>query len=548
MTDDSAPVQTEPPRRVSRDPYRAGAWVVVLLALLFAGLVRARLLSVPFERDEGEYAYAGQLILQGIPPYRMVYNMKLPGTYAAYAIVMALFGQTVRGVHLGLLVVNAAAIVLVFLLGRRLFGSFAGAVAAAGYALLSLSQTVLGVFAHATHFVILPALAGLLLLLRGIDSGRLRTLLGSGLLLGLAFLMKQHGIFFVIFGLLYFAWEKRRASWRRFAVEGGVLALGAALPLGLTCLILAASGVFGNFWFWTFHYATAYVAEVPLAVLPIYLPAAFAMVTATTMPIWDLAGLGLLALFLREELRDARAFVVGFLLFSFLAVCPGFYFRPHYFVLLLPAVALLAGLAVDALRRLLSETSLARAATTIPALLFLAVCVVTIHGEANFFFHETPLQASRATYGPSPFPEAVEIAKHIRERTTESDRIAILGSEPEIFFYAGRKSATGYIYMYGLTEKQDYAATMQQEAVREIEASAPLYLVFVNVFSSWGPRPDKGTPIFDWYQKYVADHFDLTGLVDIVSQDETDYAWGRDASGRAPRSNYYLYVYRRKSP
>jgi len=98
MTDDSAPVRTDSPPRASRDPYRAGAWVVVLLALLFAGLVRARLLSVPFERDEGEYAYAGQLILQGIPPYRMVYNMKLPGTYAAYAIVMALFGQTVRGV------------------------------------------------------------------------------------------------------------------------------------------------------------------------------------------------------------------------------------------------------------------------------------------------------------------------------------------------------------------------------------------------------------------------------------------------------------------
>src|SRR6266852_3512326 len=88
------------------DTTGCACWVVVLLALLFAGLVRARLLSVPFERDEGEYAYAGQLILQGIPPYRMVYNMKLPGTYAAYALIMALFGQTIGGIHLGLLLVN----------------------------------------------------------------------------------------------------------------------------------------------------------------------------------------------------------------------------------------------------------------------------------------------------------------------------------------------------------------------------------------------------------------------------------------------------------
>lgn len=39
--------------------------------------------TAPLERDEGEYAYAGQLMLQGIPPYQLAYNMKLPGTYAA---------------------------------------------------------------------------------------------------------------------------------------------------------------------------------------------------------------------------------------------------------------------------------------------------------------------------------------------------------------------------------------------------------------------------------------------------------------------------------
>ena len=36
-------------------------------------------------------------------------------------------------------------------------------------------------------------------------------------------------------------------------------------------------------------------------------------------------------------------FAVGFLFFSFLSVCPGFYFRQHYFILFLPAVALFAG-------------------------------------------------------------------------------------------------------------------------------------------------------------------------------------------------------------
>ena len=77
-------------------------WLVVVAILLMVGIIRVRLLEMPLERDEGEYAYAGQLILQGIPPYELVYNMKLPGTYFAYAIGMAIFGQTISGIHLDL--------------------------------------------------------------------------------------------------------------------------------------------------------------------------------------------------------------------------------------------------------------------------------------------------------------------------------------------------------------------------------------------------------------------------------------------------------------
>src|SRR5205814_795791 len=109
-------------------------WLVAL-ALAFilcaAAFVRLRLLDFPLERDEGEYAYAGQLILQGIPPYKLAYNMKLPGTYAAYAVIMALLGETIRGIHIGLLLINSASILLVLLLGKRLFGSICGVVAAA---------------------------------------------------------------------------------------------------------------------------------------------------------------------------------------------------------------------------------------------------------------------------------------------------------------------------------------------------------------------------------------------------------------------------------
>ena len=149
--------------------------LALVLILLCTALIRVRLLPTPLERDEGEYAYVGQLMLEGIPPYSLASNMKLPGTYAMHALIMAVFGQTIVGIHLGLLLVNSASILMVFLLGRRISGDAAAIGASAVYAALSLSPSVAGTASHATHFVTLFALAGTLLLLdrRGRVGGNL---------------------------------------------------------------------------------------------------------------------------------------------------------------------------------------------------------------------------------------------------------------------------------------------------------------------------------------------------------------------------------------
>src|SRR5580693_1450058 len=120
-------------------------WTAALIiAVLLAVVVRLRTLAIPLERDEGEYAYAGQLMLEGIPPYKLAYNMKLPGTYAAYAAMMAVFGQTTAGIHFGFLVVNLATLTLLFFIARRLLDEQHAVLACICYALLSMSRGVLG--------------------------------------------------------------------------------------------------------------------------------------------------------------------------------------------------------------------------------------------------------------------------------------------------------------------------------------------------------------------------------------------------------------------
>src|SRR5262245_46755752 len=174
--------------------------------MIAVAAVRLRLGALPLERDEGEYAYAGQLILRGVPPYELVYNMKFPGTYYAYALILAIFGETPLGIHTGLLLVNAATTLLVFAIGRRLSDGALGAVAAVAFALLSLDRFIMGESAHATHFVLLPALGGWLLLMRDPASRSARHVVLGGFLLGVAVLMKQHAVFFLPLAAGWLVW------------------------------------------------------------------------------------------------------------------------------------------------------------------------------------------------------------------------------------------------------------------------------------------------------------------------------------------------------
>ena len=323
-------------------------WLFLGLIILFVVVVRARLLDVPLERDEGEYAYMGQLLLQGIPPYSEAYNMKFPGTYLMYAGIMSLFGQTIRGIHLGFMLLNLATVLLVFQLGRKIASDLAAGIASATYAVLSLSSTVFGFAAHATHFVALPAVGGAVLLLFAAEKNKLPLYFLSGTLFGLAFIMKQPGLFFILFGasyIIYHDWlSKPEPIAKRLPLHLCMFTAGALLPFLAVALWLYASGVFDKFWFWTFQYAAQYGMQVPLSEAFGVFRRNFLEVADGFQLLWLASALGLPAVFFLADLKKTRVFIVLFALFSFLSICPGFYFRPHYFVTLLPASSLLIGI------------------------------------------------------------------------------------------------------------------------------------------------------------------------------------------------------------
>jgi 4-amino-4-deoxy-L-arabinose transferase-like glycosyltransferase len=534
---------------------RVAWWTLAVIVFGVTVAIRIRLLGIPLERDEGEYAYAGQLMLQGIPPYKLAYNMKFPGTYGAYAVIMSIFGQTILGIHLGLLLVNSAAVALIFLLGRRLINSTAGIAAATSYAVLSMSPSVLGLAAHATNFVMVVVLGGTLLILKLSESERhaFKRLSASGLLFGIGALMKQPALLFIPFGAIHLLWNDvhRRFGLKKIVLRNLIFGISAILPLGITCLILWYAGVLDKFWFWTIKYAAQYgtfvIGEIYSGKWPLSHAVQVSVQSVTEAMgmgwvLWALAGVGLVVGLWDRDSRASTSFLLGLLVFSVLAVCQGLYFRPHYFVMILPAVSLLVGVALSKLSHLVARRIIV--VRFIPLLLLGTAISFPIIADNKIFFEASPAEASRIIYPESPFPESIRVADYVREHTTPDDKIAVLGSEPQIYFYSHRHSATGYIYTYALMEPQKYAHQMQEEMIREIEGVNPNYLVSVVMNDSWLERSQSDRLIFTWANEYTTQDYVPAGFVNITPT-EADYYFGDIPQSVGTLKNYIL-IYERK--
>lgn len=517
-------------------------WIIFIAIILLISIIRLRLIQAPLERDEGEYAYAGQLILQGIPPYLKLYNMKMPGIYAVYAAILAVFGQTQSGIHFGLLLANITSIILLFFIGKKLFNPAIGLITGVSFAALSISQSIQGIFANAEHFVLTPALGGILLLLCAISSNRIKYFFWSGIFLGLGFVIKQHGAFFIIFAFVYLLYNIRKIKPSNFII----FFMGIAAPFMATCLMLLWAGVFKNFWFWVFDYSREYISSMPLKIgLTVLNSQAKAMWNESFLLLY-FACLGFTALAWNKNVRQNIFFIFSFCLFSFLSICPGFYFRSHYFILLLPAIALLTGIGINSFCGLFQGINSLTIKRGIIFLSFSVPLILPLYIQHVFLFKSSPERASRMTYGLNPFPESIEIAKYIKENSSENDTIAVIGSEPQIYFYSQRHSATGFIYTYPLMEKQKYALKMQEQMIAEIESKQPKFLIFVNIPTSWLMRPDSEKLIFKWFAEYTTKYYKPAGIVDIIFPAPSIYLWGDKSINYAPRSNCWIGIYERK--
>lgn len=495
-------------------------WDIFLLGgvLLFVLMARLNLLGVPLERDEGGFAYIAYQMIEGKQLYVDLYEIKPPLLYMTYALFITIFGHSIEGIHTGLLVFDLAYIIILFFFARSFFDKTVALVASFAFAILSLSPNLLGFAAHATHFAILPGLGGIVMLIKALEDNNKKLFLGAGLAFGIAFLYKQQVIHFMLFGGFYTLFDfirKKPIDWKNWFVSELVLVVGSILPYALVLLFMVITGRFDDFWFYTFTWPSEFATSSETGASWYIFNLQINNVLTNQEWLWYLAPAGLVALFLVPTDNRWRFFLGSFTFFMSLSVATGFHFYQHYFVVLIPAIALLNGFFVRNVGLLINKVLKVKWGIVFPLLFFALAWFQIIQHDSSYFFKPDSEKILRKAYGTNPFPESPVIGEFIQANSQPTDKIIVACSEPQIGFYAQRESVTGHAFTYPLVDNGTYMTRLQDEFIKNITEEKPEISVFTFLGTSWLNRDPSGR-LFNFMQKMHQENYQLIGVTDCI--------------------------------
>ena len=242
------------------------------------------------------------------------------------------------------------------------------------------------------------------------------------------------------------------------------LAVGSLLPFAVVIAAMKSAGVFDQFWLWTVTYGRQYATAISfatgleelryngagyLSVFPILW--ALAMLGATSL-VWNQQathGVSLYSAFSRFRFwPSVQGSTSGRIILS--SCCPPWLSWPLWGA---PRLCRIGG---------------RRAATPVPSralLALLAVATVAISvsvvSQRAFLFQDTPYRSLDLFIDITRFQKRWK-SLAIFTNSAETSPIMVLGSEPEIYFYTGRRAASPHIN-YPLMENQPFALAMQHE-------------------------------------------------------------------------------------
>jgi hypothetical protein len=477
----------------------------LLIIVLAVAAVRVPLLNIPFERDEGEYAYIAWRLGHGELPYRDWVDQKPPAIFWAYQLALSQPLDPVRAVHLMGLLWSAASACALFLLASRFMKPFWALAAAVLLGLLSAGPSMEGTAANTEVFMLLPLILAQIAFFRAGTADRRGVLfmIMAGALTGIAAAFKQvamvNWFFLVAIYPVFVAGKNRLRQTVSFAAWS---AAGVAFIWGLIAAYFFLRHGLADFIDNVFTHNLEYINTVPWPQRLLCCRKTLATLWPAQALVWIFSVMGWVALLAPRRIK-LLLFLAGWMVASLIGVSASGYFYPHYFQQLLPVLAVAAALGAEALDELrFTKNFPAWGRRTILGGLITLPPVLVIY---PFIFSYSPAEIIGRIYPGDAFAVDRFLGERIAQITRPDDRVFIFGAEPQVLFYAQRVSATRYIFLFPLYGPYRDALNKQIATANEISENQPAAALYQANGLFFIPGSEQY--FTQWSRSYLKDNF-----------------------------------------
>ena len=478
------------------------SWLgIVGVFLLFVAL-RWNNFNAPLIRDEGEYAYAAQLLVQGVAPYEHAFIQKPPMVIYSYALADLLLPRAFWAPRLLAGLCVALATLLLGYIARLEFGiGFAWSAMWLVTPMILLPE-VEQFTANTEMFLLLPLLATVAAYVHSRRHGQKPVYWLAAGFLGATTLCYKYTALPVL-AFVCFVWSlelgRGEKNWH---------ALGRCWLAAFAGALLAA---FLELGFFLFHDGGAHLWECTVQFNRYYAVSSSFNLTslwarlATFWSAWWILFFLPFAGLLKPHPR--LWFWFGVFLCSILATSASAY--GQYYIIMMPFWALSSAVGVRVLASFIAKWS-ALAAQWAGCLMTVLVVVLLLRTDVPWM-KCPPERFADAKLSGYPFLESPAVAAKVVRHSSPDDFVFIAGSEPQILHYARRFSPTRFITMYSLMIPTPVVRHYQLEAIRDLSDHPPALIVLVRAGSSWMRQQDSPVDFFAFLDDTLRQNYDLIG-------------------------------------
>ena len=397
-------------------------------------------------RDSGVFLYVAWRFISGDIPYRDVWDHKPPLIYFVDALGLSLTPDSLWGVWLLQFIFIFLTFFLIYKGLDREFGiiaALAGSIVLASGLLTVLEQGNV----TEEYALVFQALCFWLFIRAQKDNFPVHASFWIGILGGLAFNLKQTTIgVWLAYALIVFAVRifQRKSPLLDFVSLGA----GWLIPSVIFIIYFASQNALSDYWEQAFLYNFIYIGkhEGIRRLIPVFFKGFLLLSQGGVLYLaalgW-LAGLGYVWINRKAAPHPLILIALVDLPIEVILITISGRSIIHYYLTLLPVMAILTGVLIYAIPRLLEKIpnrSFQKANRWTPVLLLLVVILFQF-GQIKYYPEYVHVLAIN---------NYASVIDYISKNTEEGDKVLIIGAESAVNFLTRREAPTRYVYQYPL--------------------------------------------------------------------------------------------------